>query len=159
MKANYPRMHVSLYVKNLQKTNEFYTQFFGQQPDKVEHKYSKFTLNSPALIISFIENSKKVNSNFGHLGFQVNSVDELKNRLEKAKALNLVQLEEEGTNCCYALQDKFWMSDPDGVAWEVYYFHHDSKFNDPEYAMDDSSQNQDTECCSNAKPKALENCC
>ena len=54
--------------------------------------------------------------------------------------------EEIGTACCYAVQDKFWVTDPDGVQWEVYYFHEDVEFNDPKYAMEDASA-----CCMPAK--------
>ena len=156
MKTNYPKMHVSLYVKNIKETQKFYSSFFGIEASKVEDKYCKFILEEPALIISFIENENKVQPYFGHLGFQVNSVEELKSRLEKAKAMNLVELEEEQTSCCYALQDKFWVKDPDGIAWEVYYFHEDVKFNDPHYDLKDEST-----CCSptSKEEKGAVNCC
>ena len=52
-------------------------------------------------------------------------------------------LEEMGTNCCYANQDKFWVKDPNGVQWEVYYFHEDVAFNDPHYASND----ENVACC------------
>ena len=90
-------------------------------------------LDSPSLIISFVQNPEKVNANFGHLGFQVETEKELADKLNLAKKNNHVFLEEVGTNCCYATQDKFWAKDPDGYMWEVYYFHTDSEFNDPRY--------------------------
>lgn len=156
MKSNYPKMHVSLYVKNIEETKSFYTKFFGQEASKIEDKYCKFILEEPALIISFIENKSKVQPYFGHLGFQVDSIDELKDRLEKAKSQNLVELEEEQTSCCYALQDKFWVKDPDGIAWEVYYFHKDVEFNDPHYEL-----KEDSSCCSTESENKKEtiNCC
>jgi catechol 2,3-dioxygenase-like lactoylglutathione lyase family enzyme len=156
MKTNYPKMHVSLYVKNIADTVEFYTSFFGTEVTKVEPKYAKFILDDPALIISFIENENKVKANFGHLGFQVDRIEELKSRLEKAKEKNLVELEEMGTSCCYALQDKFWVKDPDGYAWEVYYFHEDVKFNDPHYTLDEKEN-----CCTPAQSEKTEasSCC
>jgi hypothetical protein len=52
--------------------------------------------------------------------------------------MNLVSREEAGTNCCYAKQDKFWVTDPDGIQWEVYYFHADAEFNDPHYETNDA---------------------
>ena len=156
MKSNFPKMHVSLYVKNIEETRKFYQSFFGQEASKVEDKYCKFILEEPALIISFIENKNKVQPYFGHLGIQVDSIDELKSRLAKAKELNLVELEEEQTSCCYALQDKFWVKDPDGVAWEVYFFHEDVKFNDPHYEL-----KEDNSCCSPTSDQNKEtiNCC
>lgn len=132
-KEVFPRMHVSLYVNNLEETVQFYNLFFGQKPEKIKDKYTKYILNEPSLIISFIENPDRVQSNFGHLGFQVQTKEELHQKLEISKNQKIVSLEEIGTNCCFAEQDKFWVTDPSGIQWEVYYFHKDVEFNDPKY--------------------------
>jgi catechol 2,3-dioxygenase-like lactoylglutathione lyase family enzyme len=131
--APFPRMHVSLYVSDLSKTIDFYTRFFGQEPVKVRTGYTKYVLDEPALIISFVENPARVQQNFGHLGFQVETLAGLNERLASAQAAGLLTREEIGTNCCFASQDKFWVSDPDGIQWEVYYFHADAEFNDPHF--------------------------
>jgi hypothetical protein len=99
-------------------------------------------LEKPSLIISFIENPERVQQNFGHLGFQLETVEEMSEWLNKARLQGIVSKEEIGTSCCYAIQDKFWATDPDGVQWEVYYFHEDAEFNDPHYASQDASA-----CC------------
>src|SRR3954468_23153033 len=119
MNNPFPRMHISLYVSDIHKSVEFYTNFFGQEPTKVKPNYAKYVLEKPSLIISFVENKGRVQSNFGHLGFQVETLGELDSRLADAKSKNLVAKEEIGTNCCYARQDKFWVNDPDNVQWEV----------------------------------------
>jgi catechol 2,3-dioxygenase-like lactoylglutathione lyase family enzyme len=143
MKPNsFPRMHVSLYVSDISKSVAFYTSFFGIEPSKVKPGYVKYILESPSLIISFVENKERVQQNFGHLGFQVETVEELNMRLWDARMKKLVSKEEIGTNCCYAKQDKFWVNDPDGVQWEVYYFHSDAEFNDPKYESKEASA-----CC------------
>jgi catechol 2,3-dioxygenase-like lactoylglutathione lyase family enzyme len=143
MKSNsFPRMHVSLYVSDIGKSTDFYTSFFGIEPAKVKPGYAKYILESPSLIISFVENKERVQQNFGHLGFQVETVEELNMRLWDARMKKLVAKEEIGTNCCYAKQDKFWVNDPDGVQWEVYYFHSDAEFNDPKYESKEASA-----CC------------
>ena len=116
-------MHVSLYVKNIKETQKFYSAFFGQEPSKTETRYTKYILEEPALIISFIEDPKKAKAYNGHLGIQVESLEEMKARLGTIKEKGLETLEENETSCCYALQDKFWVQDPDGTPWEVYYFH------------------------------------
>jgi catechol 2,3-dioxygenase-like lactoylglutathione lyase family enzyme len=147
----YPRMHVSVYVKDIASTVNFYSTFFGQPASKVKSGYAKYELSNPSLIISFVENEALVNANFGHLGIQVDSKDEMERRLEIARTQGIVSLEETGTSCCYAVQDKFWVTDPDGLQWEVYYFHEDAEFNDPKYNSEDSSA-----CCAPAqeeKPK------
>jgi catechol 2,3-dioxygenase-like lactoylglutathione lyase family enzyme len=142
MKNPFPRMHVSLYVSDLQKSVEFYNSFFGIEPTKVKPHYAKYILEEPSLIISFVENKDRVQENFGHLGFQVETLEQMHIRLEEAKKKNLVAKEEIGTACCYAKQDKFWVNDPDGVQWEVYYFHEDVEFNDPHYESNEASA-----CC------------
>ncbi|MCC9167494.1 ArsI/CadI family heavy metal resistance metalloenzyme [Pontibacter harenae] len=148
----FPRMHVSLYVTDIAKTTAFYTSFFGQEPAKVKPRYAKYVLDQPSLIISFVENPERMQQNFGHLGFQVETKQELEERLLVARAQELVSKEEIGTACCYAVQDKFWVTDPDGVQWEIYYFHEDAEFNDPHYELNDASA-----CCMPAaheeKPK------
>jgi len=149
----FPRMHVSLYVSDIQQSIEFYSSFFGQEPAKVKPKYAKYVLESPSLIISFVENKSRVQSNFGHLGFQVETLQQLDERLEIAKHKNLVAREEIGTNCCFAKQDKFWVNDPDGVQWEVYYFHADAEFNDPHYAMEEVDA-----CCTVSSDETKSNC-
>lgn len=140
--STFPRMHVSLYVSDIAQTVNFYTAFFGQPASKVKKGYAKYELASPGLIISFVENPERVKSNFGHLGIQVDSKEEMERRLAIAKEQNIVSLEEMGTACCYAVQDKFWVDDPDGHQWEVYYFHEDVEFNDPKYEQEDTGA-----CC------------
>lgn len=141
-------MHVSLYVSDLAATVNFYTTFFGQPAAKIRRGYAKYVLNQPALIISFVENAARAASNFGHLGFQVETVAELDQRLATARAAGLVRREEIGTACCYAKQDKFWVNDPDGVEWEVYYFHADAEFNDPRYQAEyDAAAGETGPCC------------
>ncbi len=155
--SNFPRMHVSLYVKDINKTVEFYKTFFNQEASKVRPGYAKFTLDKPSLIISFVENEKHVSGNFGHLGFQVGTEAEMLQRLADVKEAGLGSMEEIGTNCCYAKQDKFWAMDPDGYRWEVYYFHEDVEWNDPQYS------NSSESCCSPAMvvepSKKNEPCC
>ena len=137
-------MHVSLYVKNIERTVNFYTSFFGQEPTKVRPGYAKFHLTEPSLVISFVENDKHVQPMFGHLGFQVETEEQMFAKLAQVKSVGLGALEEMGTNCCYAKQDKFWVMDPDGYRWEVYYFHNDVEWNDPHY------EKKDEACCSPA---------
>lgn len=140
--TNFPRMHVSYYVSDLAKTVDFYNSFFGQEANKVKPGYAKYVLDSPALIISFIENPERVLSQFGHLGFQVETVAEVHQKLATAKAAQLPTREEIGVSCCYAVQDKFWVNDPDGYEWEVYYFHQDAEFHDPHY-----QKKEEGACC------------
>lgn len=129
-------MHVSLYVSDLDKTVAFYNLFFGRFPVKVKPGYAKYVLDQPSLIISFVEHPDRVQAHFGHLGFQVETIEIMNEALLRLKELGLHIREETGVQCCYAKQDKFWVNDPDGVEWEVYYFHADAEFNDPHYELE-----------------------
>lgn len=154
MKTNpFPRMHVSLYVSDIQKTVRFYNQFFAVDAVKVKSGYAKYILENPSLIISFVENSARIQSNFGHLGFQVETIEELNSRMRSADLNGLIAKKEMGTNCCYAKQDKFWVNDPDGVQWEVYYFHEDAEFNDPHYESAEASA-----CCTVSTEVVKQSC-
>lgn len=115
------KFHIGLNVGDIEKTTAFYTKLFGQAPIKEEKGYSKFELDNPGLVISFIE-SEKTGPQFGHLGIRVNSQEELAQKKSEVEQLLKIELEEKNTSCCYAVQDKFWVKDPDGYEWEVYHF-------------------------------------
>ncbi len=129
--SNFPRMHVSYYVTDINKTVAFYNELFGTEPEKVKENYAKYILESPALIISFIENPPLVQNNFGHLGFQVQDEDTFLEMHKYFKGKNMINLEEMGVSCCYAVQNKFWLNDPDNYKWEIYQFVADANFEDP----------------------------
>lgn len=151
-KNTFPKMHISLYVADITKTVTFYTAFFNKEADKVKDDYAKFILNTPALIISFVQNPEKVKHNFGHLGIQVDTEEKVHLLMNSMKEKGFSIKEEMGTNCCYAKQDKFWIADPDGNQWEIYYFHEDVEFNDPHY----SSEEQAVCCTPEAKKVKVE---
>ncbi len=141
----FPRMHVSIYVKNLNESVDFYRRWWNEEPEKVRPGYAKFHLNSPGLVFSMVENAERAAGNFGHLGIQVESEAILNEWKSGAESAGFAMREEIGVNCCYAVQDKFWLTDPDGVQWEVYYFHEDAEFNDPKY--DGADTGSADACC------------
>jgi len=115
------KMHLSLYVTNLQRSVAFYEAFFGVAPHKVRPGYANFDLTEPPLKFALNEGlSRPGTGPLNHLGFQVGSaaeVDQAKQRLQQA---GLATFDETDTTCCYAKQDKIWVHDPDGNEWEVY---------------------------------------
>lgn len=115
------KFHIGLNISDIEATTAFYTRLFGQEPIKVEKGYAKYELDNPGLVISFIESSH-TGSHFGHLGIRVNSKEELAQKKAEVEGLLKIELEEKNTSCCYAVQDKFWVKDPDGYEWEVYHF-------------------------------------
>lgn len=135
----FPRVHTGYYVSDIQKTIDFYTKFFETEPAKVKTDYAKFLLTEPALNISFVQSSKEVNPDFIHFGIEVSDPEELKRRLGNAMHHNLPIDVEKEVKCCYAKQDKFWVTDPDGYKWEVYRFMED---------VEKNNEARESACCS-----------
>jgi hypothetical protein len=91
-------------------------------------------LDNPGLVISFIQKPEAVRADFGHLGFRVESNESLEAKKSELSQLLAISLVEENTACCYATQNKFWISDPDGYEWEVYHFLDDVQQNEKKHA-------------------------
>jgi len=113
------RIHVSFNVAHLADSLPFYRVFFGANPTKVREGYARFELAEPALNLSLNENENSV-SGQGHFGVQVKStrqVVEIWRRLHE-NGFNIVT--ENSVECCYSVQTKIWVADPDGNRWEVF---------------------------------------
>src|SRR5574341_1428517 len=116
------RPHISLDVHDVPASVEFYRKVFGVTPQKQTVDYAKFDLTMPPLNLSLVS-SKGTISSVNHLGIEVESPAEIawwKQRLQEQGMLEKV---EENMACCFARQDKLWLTDPDGNAWEVFTVH------------------------------------
>ncbi|MCP3028463.1 ArsI/CadI family heavy metal resistance metalloenzyme [Halobacillus sp. A5] len=114
-------VHVGLHVTDLEQSIQFYNNVFGEAPVKIKEDYAKYLPEELQFNFTLNVTSHVSGNQVGHFGIQVESpgdIDHHKNRLEK---LGLFTREEKDTNCCYALQDKFWITDPDGNEWEFFY--------------------------------------
>jgi catechol 2,3-dioxygenase-like lactoylglutathione lyase family enzyme len=119
------RAHVALHVKDLARSIDFYRKLFAAEPVKVRHAYAKFDLAHPALNFTLNESSAAESQTGGpttlsHLGIQVASTEEVLALRERWRRAGLDTRDEMKTECCYALQDKSWVRDPDGNEWEVF---------------------------------------
>jgi catechol 2,3-dioxygenase-like lactoylglutathione lyase family enzyme len=114
------RVQLALNVDDLERSIAFYSTLFDTEPAKVRPGYANFAVTEPALKLVLIENPGHGGS-LNHLGVEVEdvaTVDSLQRRLGRE---GLASVDERGTTCCYAEQDKFWVKGaPDGEAWEVY---------------------------------------
>jgi catechol 2,3-dioxygenase-like lactoylglutathione lyase family enzyme len=111
--------HVSLNVRDIDAAVAFYEKAFGRPPTKRRQDYAKFDLVEPALNLT-MQVAPRTGVNASHFGVQVAStadVLEAKRRFERA---GLATFSEDDVSCCYAVQDKVWVEDPDGNAWEVF---------------------------------------
>jgi catechol 2,3-dioxygenase-like lactoylglutathione lyase family enzyme len=115
------KMHVGINVTNLNKSIEFYSKVFNIEPIKVKPDYAKFLLNHPGLNFTLNLKAEVSGNQVGHFGFQVENQDEVLIHKERIEKLGFFAREEMDVTCCYATQDKFWVTDPDGNEWEFFY--------------------------------------
>ena len=113
------RFHVHVHVEDLAKNIAFYSAMFNAQPTRVEGDYAKWMLEDPR--INFAISSRGREPGVGHLGFQVDTEEELVALKAQAANADVAVLDEGKTSCCYARSDKYWVTDPQGVAWEQFH--------------------------------------
>ena len=114
------RIHVSLNVADIDASVLFYRRLFGVQPSKVRPGYAKFDLQSPPVNFSLNQGKPEKPGTLSHLGIQVSSTQEVLAMRDRWREAGLDPRDEMQTDCCYALQDKAWVRDPDGNEWEVF---------------------------------------
>jgi len=116
--------HTAIYTPNLEASLKFYRVFFGVEPKKVKPGYAKFELQNPKWNFTLNEvKSQELNhvQALSHLGFQVASTEDVKAiQMRLSEQGIMPTLEETGTTCCYAVQDKFWVKSPEGIDWEIF---------------------------------------
>lgn len=120
------RVQLALNVTDLGEAIEFYSKLFATQPAKVRPGYANFAIAKPPLKLVLIERDGSERRGHGvegalnHLGIEVETTEEVSLATSRLAAEGLATALEEQTTCCFALQDKVWVHDPDGAPWEVY---------------------------------------
>ena len=122
---NVLKPHVSLNVTDIDASVAFYEKVFDVPATKRRPGYAKFDLAAPSLNLSIVEGPRS-GVNASHFGIQVASTDDVALASERFKRNGLPTFAEENTSCCYAVQDKVWVEDPDGNMWEVFVVKGDS---------------------------------
>ncbi|MDA1266412.1 MAG: ArsI/CadI family heavy metal resistance metalloenzyme [Planctomycetota bacterium] len=136
--------HVSLEVADLSASLAFYRTLFAVPPAKERADYAKFELERPALVLSLLPGDPpQGRSRVGHLGLRVEDDAELAALAGRLRAAGHTLREESEVTCCYARANKYWASDPDGNAWELYRFLEDREARDEPAAAP-----ADGGCCS-----------
>jgi len=113
------RFHVHVHVDDLSASIAFYSKLFAAEPARVESDYAKWMLDDPR--INFAISNRGGRPGVDHLGLQTDSEEELVELKARAQAADMALLDEGETTCCYARSDKYWLTDPDGVAWEQFH--------------------------------------
>jgi catechol 2,3-dioxygenase-like lactoylglutathione lyase family enzyme len=118
------RVQLALNVTDIDAAVEFYTKLFDTEPAKRRPGYANFAIAEPPLKLVLIENasgrSGGVEGALNHLGVEVESPEEVQEATRRLSTEGLDPEVQESTTCCYAVQDKAWVQDPDGAPWEVY---------------------------------------
>jgi len=116
------RPHISLDVRNVPASVEFYQKVFGVAPQKQTTDYAKFDLIAPALNFALVSSTGAVRA-VNHLGIEVESADDIASWKQRLQEQGILEKVEEDLACCFARQDKLWFTDPDGNPWEVFTVH------------------------------------
>jgi catechol 2,3-dioxygenase-like lactoylglutathione lyase family enzyme len=118
------RVQLALNVSDLNEAIAFYTKLFGRAPAKVQPGYANFVVTDPPLKLVLMEAPETreagVAGALNHLGVEVATPDEVDDASSRLRAEGLGTEEVRATTCCYAVQDKVWVEDPDRTPWEIY---------------------------------------
>jgi catechol 2,3-dioxygenase-like lactoylglutathione lyase family enzyme len=153
------RLQLALNVSDLDAAVDFYSKLFATTPAKRRRGYANFAVENPPLKLVLIEGSDDrgsgVRGSLNHLGIEVETPEEVRVAADRLAIGGLETSVEEATTCCYAVQDKAWVHDPDGAPWEYYTVLAD--------ATDDAGPGGATDgCClpaQSAQAGASQNCC
>lgn len=113
------RAQLALNVDNLDEAITFYSKLFNTAPAKVKPGYANFAIAEPPLKLVLLENPGQ-GGTINHLGVEVESSDKVHAEIARLTGEGLFTDEEIGTTCCFATQDKVWVTGPAGEKWEVY---------------------------------------
>jgi catechol 2,3-dioxygenase-like lactoylglutathione lyase family enzyme len=113
------RFHIHVAVDDLAANIGFYSGVFGQQPAVVKEDYAKWMLDDPR--VNFAISNRGLKAGVDHLGIQVDSDEELAVLRDQVRNADIAARDQPGAACCYANSNKYWITDPQGIAWETYH--------------------------------------
>jgi catechol 2,3-dioxygenase-like lactoylglutathione lyase family enzyme len=113
------RLHIHVSVKDLSWSIRFYSQLFASEPVVRKDDYAKWMLEDPR--VNFAISTQRQPVGINHLGFQVDTDEELRGMRAQLAAADAQMVEEGEQPCCYAKSDKYWVTDPTGIAWEIFH--------------------------------------
>jgi len=118
--VNALKAHLSLNVRNVDQSIQFYRKMLGIEPSKVRPGYAKFDVQNPPLNLALNEAPVTGRGALSHLGIQLTSTEDVLATRQRWNNAGLSTHDEMPTSCCYAVQDKTWVRDPDGNEWEAF---------------------------------------
>lgn len=119
------QFHVTLCVADLAKSVRFYECLLGGPPTLFHGNYARFEVESPALVLVLYATSRPPGGTLSHLGLRLTSSEELVELQRRLESAGISTQRQDGVECCYSKQTKFWVTDPDGALWELYVLEED----------------------------------
>ena len=113
------RLHVHIHVRDLGQSIGYYQALFGAEPSVRKGDYAKWMLDDPA--VNFAISDRAGDTGFSHLGLQFDDGEQLAAVSARLDAASAPAREQDAARCCYALSDKVWSADPQGVPWEMFH--------------------------------------
>ena len=151
------RVQLALNVNDIDEAVSFYAKLFGTEPAKRRPGYVNFAITEPPLKLVLLENPGQ-GGTLNHLGIEVPDTGAVEDEQARLAEAGLAAVEERDTTCCYARQDKFWVTGaPNGERWEIYTVLQDSatfwaeggqqSWDAARAQLDSGQASQDTQCC------------
>lgn len=144
------RFHVHVSVGNLGQSIRFYSTLFGVEPAVIKSDYAKWMLEDPRVNFAISQRGGKAGIN--HLGLQTDSDEELELLHGQLQQADVAAQAEKNTSCCYALSNKYWVTDPTGIAWETFH----TLGSVPTFNGDETAAAGEAPCCT-PEPESV--CC
>ena len=142
------KTHVALRVTDLGQSIAFYQTLFDIQPVKHKVDYAKFDVGNPGLNLTLnVGGDHSDRGSLSHLGIQVDSSEAVEAAIDRFKAAGLATFVEKDTDCCYALQDKVWVTDPDNNRWEIFVLKVADTSPETNLSVNDASTQAKSTCC------------
>ncbi|WP_459545032.1 ArsI/CadI family heavy metal resistance metalloenzyme [Nocardia sp. X0981] len=150
------RVQLALDVDDLERAIGFYSTLFGTGPAKVKPGYANFAVENPPLKLVLIENPGR-GGGINHLGVEVESPEQVRAEIARLSEAGLFTEEQAATTCCFATQDKVWVTGPDQERWEVYTVLADTEHfgTEPRFAGKDDGEAVQA-CCGTAETSTTE---
>lgn len=150
------RVQLALRVSDLEGSIAFYSKLFGAEPAKRRPGYANFAIARPPLKLVLIEGGGDEPTTLDHLGVEVETSAEVNEATARLSAAGLATFEENDTSCCYALQDKVWVTGPGKEPWEVYVVKSDADTLGKVHVASGTTSECDgsTACCAPPEAKA-----
>lgn len=156
------RFHVHVSVEDLNQSILFYSTLFGAEPAVIKGDYAKWMLEDPRVNFAISQRGGQVGVN--HLGLQTDSDEELESLHGQLQQADVAAHAEANVDCCYARSNKYWVTDPTGIAWETFH----TLGSIPTFNSEGAGESVETACCAPTEPvkvaaripvKAATSCC